>query len=287
MEMIIVTGLSGAGKTQAVHCLEDLGYYCVDNIPPMLIMDFMNLVGTARPGLSKVGFVVDIRGGEFLDSLRECLEELKKAEVDVKIMFLEASDQTLVRRYKESRRSHPLAPDGNIREGIRLEREKLSFARASADYVIDTSSLKTAQLYRHVTKLLQPGTEEERFIVTIESFGYKFGMPLEADWVLDARFLQNPFYVPSLKHLTGRNQKVRDYVMRSGECGRFAGRVAGQIIELMPSYVREGKYHLHVAIGCTGGRHRSVVTAEELAARLRETGIQVNLMHRELDHQVK
>lgn len=283
MELIIVTGLSGAGKTQAVHCLEDLGYYCVDNIPPGLIGEFIKLTAD-RPEISKIGFVVDIRGGEFLNGLKQALEDLKAGEMEVKVMFLEASDAALVRRYKETRRSHPLAPGGNIREGIRLEREKLSFARKMADYVIDTSSLKTAQLYRQVTQLLQPGGDEQSFIITVESFGYKFGMPLEADWVLDVRFLQNPFYVASLKHLTGRNKKVREYVMRSGECARFAGFAAGQIVELMPSYVREGKYHLHVAIGCTGGRHRSVVTAEELAARLRETGLRVNLMHRELDN---
>ncbi len=283
MELIIITGLSGAGKTQAVHCLEDLGYYCVDNIPPALISEFVR-IGVDRESLSRMGFVVDIRGGEFFDDLTDVLSQLKAAEINVRLMFLDASDQVLVRRYKETRRAHPLAPGGNIREGIRLEREKLAMARKMADFVIDTSSLKTAQLYRHITDLLQPeNSDDASFTITVESFGFKFGMPLEADWVLDARFLQNPFYVPSLKHLTGRNRKVRDYVMKSGECVRFAARIAGAVIELLPSYVREGKYHLHISIGCTGGRHRSVVAAEELASRLRENGLQVTIIHRELD----
>ena len=281
MELIIITGMSGAGKSQAIHCMEDLGYYCVDNMPPMLMDDFVTLAGNTSSDFEKVAFVIDIRGGQFFGDLKKSLEDLSLQGVEYKIMFLEASDPVLIRRYKETRRKHPLAPEGDIEEGIRAEREKLEELRKQASYIIDTSAIKAAGLNAAISKLLgnQP---DEKFSLMIESFGFKNGMPLEADWVLDARFLPNPFYVPSLKSFTGKNKKIKDYVLGTPMAKSFAGKVTGLILELIPSYIREGKYNLTVAIGCTGGRHRSVVMANEIARRLSESGRNVSVKHRDL-----
>jgi len=281
MELIIVTGMSGAGKSHAVHCMEDLGYYCVDNIPPKLMDDFVNLASNTGAGLEKVAFVVDIRGGEFFQDLKTGLDELKTQGVEYKIMFLEASNAALIRRYKETRRSHPLAKEGNITDGIEHERRMLSELRHLADYVIDTSDIKVAKLNSEIKRILNT-EDKDSFTLMVESFGFKNGMPDEADWVLDARFLPNPFYVPSLKNLTGKNKKIKEFVLTCPEAPKFAGRVTGLVLDLIPSYIREGKYHLSIAIGCTGGRHRSVVMAEEIARRLEENGRHCTVKHRDL-----
>ena len=281
MELIIVTGLSGAGKSHAVACMEDLGYYCVDNMPPQLMDDFVTLAGNTSSSFNKVAFVVDIRGGEFFGDLKASLDELKAQGVGYKIMYLEASDPVLVRRYKETRRSHPLAPDGDVLSGIAKEREKLKELKSQADYIIDTSDIKVAKLNSEIKRILNT-EDKDSFTLMIESFGYKNGMPEEADWVLDARFLPNPFYVPSLKNLTGKNKKIKDYVLGCPEATKFAGRVTGLILDLIQSYIREGKYHLTIAVGCTGGRHRSVVMAAEIARRLEENGRHCTVMHRDL-----
>lgn len=281
MELIIVTGMSGSGKTHAIHCMEDLGYYCIDNMPPQLMDDFVSLAGSDNNEFNKVAFMIDIRGGRLFNDLKQSLEDLHTQGVEYKIMFLEASDAALVRRFKETRRNHPLAPDGNIQKGIHEEREKLAALRSEADYVIDTSDIKVAKLNAEIKRILST-EDKDSFTLLIESFGYKNGMPDEADWVLDARFLPNPFYVPSLKNLTGKNKKIQEYVLSCPEAPKFAGRITGQILELIPSYIREGKYHLTVAVGCTGGRHRSVVLAAEIARRLEENGRHCTLKHRDL-----
>lgn len=281
MELIIVTGMSGAGKSNAIHCMEDLGYYCVDNMPPKLIDDFIALAKKTSDDFKKVAFVVDIRGGQFFDDLKESLELLKSQGIGYKIMFLEASDAVLIRRYKETRRAHPLAPDGNFEEGIRIEREKLDSLRKDANYIIDTSEIKVAELISEIKRLLD-NTKQDSFSIIVESFGFKNGMPLEADWVLDARFLPNPFYIPSLKNLTGKNKKIQDYVLNTPKANQFAGRVTGLVLDLIPSYIKEGKFHLTIAVGCTGGRHRSVVMATEIARRLEEAGRSVLVRHRDL-----
>ena len=279
MELIIVTGLSGAGKSHAVNCLEDIGYYCVDNMPPKLMNEFIRLAQD-RGEFSKVAFVTDIRGGQFFDELEESLADLDADGINYKIMFLEASTPEIVRRYKETRRAHPLAPDGNIQAGIEKERKKLAHVREMASFVIDTTDFNTARLNSAIKNLL--GAEDkDSFSLTVMSFGFKNGMPQEADWVFDVRFLPNPFYVPRLKVLTGRNNKVKDYVLASDEAVKFAGRITGLVLDLIPSYIREGKYHLTIAIGCTGGRHRSVVMAEEIARRLIENGRRPVVMHRD------
>ena len=279
MDLIIVTGLSGAGKSQAVHCLEDLGYYCVDNMPPRLMKTFIKLAED-KGTFGKAAFVMDIRGGQFFDDLDDGLQELDESGIPYRMIFLEASTEVILRRYKETRRAHPMAPDGDIRAGIEREREKLEMFRKMADTVIDTSSLKTAELHKVLKRVL--GVEEvDSFTLNVMSFGFKNGVPQEADWVLDVRFLPNPFYVPSLKDLTGRNKKVRDYVLSSPEAEKFAGRVTGLVMDLIPSYIREGKYSLTIAVGCTGGRHRSVVMAKEIARRLEENGRHAMVKHRD------
>ncbi len=281
MEVIIITGLSGAGKSQAVNCMEDLGYYCIDNMPPRLIREFISLVESGTSGIDKAAFVVDIRQGSFFEDLKEALENLKKSGTDYRILFLEASDRVLLRRYKETRRSHPMDKT-SIQKGIQSEREKLAEIRKQASFIIDTSNFKTADLNAEIKQRLNPGEREENFTITVESFGFKHGVPQEADWVLDARFLPNPFYLNSLKKLTGNNRKVRDYVMKSPLAQDFVGRIVGLAVDTIPGYIKEGKYSLVIAIGCTGGQHRSVACANEIADHFRELGKHVVVIHRDL-----
>ena len=281
MEVIIITGLSGAGKSQAVNCMEDLGYYCIDNMPPRLIGEFLSLAETGTSGIDKAAFVVDIRQRNFFEDLKECLETFDRQGTDYKIMFLEASDAVLLRRYKETRRSHPM-DRSDIKKGIQTEREKLSAIREKASIIIDTSNYKTADLNAAIVRQLNPEDREESFSITIESFGFKHGVPAEADWVLDARFLPNPFYLASLKKLTGNNRKVREYVMKSVLARDFVGRVVGLALDTIPGYIQEGKYSLVIAIGCTGGQHRSVALVNELADHFEELGKQVVVLHRDL-----
>ena len=284
MELLMVTGLSGAGKSQVVNCLEDIGYYCVDNIPPRLMMDFISLAAKSGGQPEKAAFVVDVRGGLFFDELRGCLQEMEQSDIPIRILFIEASDSVLLRRYKETRRSHPLEKNGDVIRAIREEREKLSFVREHADIIIDSSSYKAADLYEEVKRLLLSEEERSSFSVTVQSFGYKYGVPQEADWVVDVRFLPNPFYVASLKKLTGKIKKVRDYVLRFEGSASFLEQISSAIVSLAPEYEKQGKYHLHLAVGCTGGRHRSVVIASELADILWEKGLRVNQTHRELEN---
>ncbi|MDD2216214.1 MAG: RNase adapter RapZ [Eubacteriales bacterium] len=281
MEFIIVTGLSGAGKTQAINCMEDIGYYCIDNMPPALIQNFIHLTVQGKMKISKAAFVMDIRGGEFFDDLISGLEFLDKADMSYKILFLEASDEVLIRRYKETRRTHPLSHWGAISEGITVERERLSEIRKKADYIIDTSNMKAAQLSEEIRNLLF-SSNATGFTITIQSFGYKKGIPLDADMVFDMRFIPNPFYLASLKKLTGNNKKVQQYVMRFPESQSFVKQIHGLINELIPSYIREGKSQLVLAFGCTGGQHRSVTMANVFKKLLKDDGWRVLTIHRDL-----
>lgn len=281
MKAIIVTGLSGAGKTQAVDCLEDMGYYCVDNMPPALIKSFIDLAGNGK-GIDKAAFVIDVRGGKLFDDLKESLEEMKKDEMDFKILYLEASDDTLLRRYNETRRSHPLSEGGPVETGLRREREMLEEVRKQADYVIDTSNMKTAQLWMEIKHLLTSEETSDTFIINIMSFGYKRGTPMAADMVFDMRFIPNPYYVKSLRPLTGNNAKVSKYVLKHKVTNDFIEKAMDMIDMLIPFYIKEGKYSLNVCIGCTGGHHRSVAVANELHRRLRGSGRRTTLEHRDL-----
>ena len=281
MEAIIVTGLSGAGKTQAIDCLEDMGYYCIDNMPPGLIKSFIDLTAGGK-GIDKAAFVIDVRGGRLFDDLKESLDELSKDEIDYKILYLEATDRTLIKRYNETRRIHPLSEGGSVEAGLKKEREMLSELRKRADFIIDTSNMKSAQLWAEIKHLLTLEENQKTFMINVRSFGYKKGTPMSANLVFDMRFIPNPYYVKSLRLLTGNNAKVSKYVLKHQVTQEFLERALEMIELLIPFYMREGKYSLNIAIGCTGGQHRSVAVANELNKRLQEMGRRTTLEHREL-----
>jgi len=232
--------------------------------------------------IQKAAFVVDIRGGEFFGDLKTVLEEMRNSGTEYQLLFLEASDEVLVRRYKETRRTHPLSKTGSIREGIEAERKKLAHIRKEATYVIDTSNMKAAHLNRELKAVLMGEESQENFTITVESFGFKHGMPPEADWVFDVRFIPNPYYLASMKKLTGNSKKVQDYVLKFPESQAFVKQVHSLINELIPHYIREGKYNLVLAFGCTGGQHRSVTMANKFAELFQEEGKRVVLIHRNL-----
>lgn len=283
MEVVIITGLSGAGKTKAADWFEDKGYYCIDNMPPALIKNFIDLAMTGKRKIQKAAFVVDIRGGQFFGDLKEVVTALTDdINVDFKILFIEASDEALIRRYNESRRSHPLSDSVITRSTIEAERERLAELRSLANYVIDTSSLKVAEMNSELDKLFESKTKKDTFVINFMSFGYKHGMPTEADWVIDVRFIPNPYYVSSLKRLTGNNKKVAQYVMKQDVTKEFVNRIQEIITRLVPCYVKEGKCSLTVAFGCTGGQHRSVTLANEFYKIFTSQGWRVTLEHREL-----
>jgi len=282
MESVIVTGLSGAGKSQVMECLEDQGYYCIDNMPPALIKNFVDLSMAEKNNIEKAAFVVDIRGGEFFDDLQEALHDLDENGMEYKVIFLEASDEVLVRRYKETRRVHPLTKKTVTVQDIEKERDILSSVRNNADFVIDTSNMKTAKLKQELLNIFSSGELEETFVVNIMSFGFKNGIPITADMVFDMRFIPNPYYIPSLKRSTGNSKKVRKYVMRHLESRTFIKNLDRLINNIIPCYMREGKYNLNIAFGCTGGQHRSVAMANEFADLFSLQGKQVTLEHRDI-----
>ena len=283
MEVVIITGLSGAGKTKAADWFEDKGYYCIDNMPPALIKNFIDLTLTGSKKVKKAAFVVDVRGGQFFGDLKASINGLEgDPNVDFKIWFVEASDETLIRRYNETRRIHPLSTAAITKEVIEEERSQLAELRSHASYIIDTSSLKVAEFNAELNKLFTEEGDKSSFVLNIMSFGYKHGIPIEADWVLDVRFIPNPYYVPSLKHLTGNNKKVSQYVLRQDISKEFVNRIQELIKRLIPCYIKEGKYSLTVAFGCTGGHHRSVAIANEMHRIFTEEGRRVTLEHRDL-----
>lgn len=283
MEVVMITGLSGAGKTKAADWFEDKGYYCIDNMPPALIKNFIDLAMTGKRKIQKAAFVVDIRGGQFFGDLKETIISLEDdINIDFKILFIEASDEALIRRFNEARRTHPLAASLMTREAIQIEREELAELRSHANYVIDTSSLKVAEMNSELDKLFGSKTKKASFVLNLMSFGYKHGMPAEADWVVDVRFIPNPYYVSSLKKLTGNNKKVAQYVMKQDITKEFVNRFHEIIARLLPCYVKEGKYSLTIAFGCTGGQHRSVALANEFYKIFTAEGWRVTLEHREL-----
>lgn len=281
--LLIVTGMSGAGKTQAVQSLEDLGYFCVDNLPPALITKFAELVSQSAGKVEKVALVVDIRGGEFFHQAIEVLNDLTKQGYWYEILFLEASDETLVRRYKESRRRHPLDTQGEVLQVIRQERELLREIRGRATKIIDTSKVTDSQLREQI--ITQFGGDREntkQLLITVISFGYKYGIPLDSDLVIDVRFLPNPHYIPELRCLTGNDEPVQRHVLSKDVTKEFMAKFTDFVQFLIPHYQNEGKATLMIAIGCTGGMHRSVTLANRLGDILNEKGYRVNVRHRDI-----
>lgn len=277
----LITGLSGAGRSEVARSLEDLGYFVVDNLPPALLPKMAEL--TTRPGSpTRVAIVVDARGGVYFSELSEALKELRALERDAKIVFLEASDEDLVQRYEATRRRHPLAPADRVVEGIRKERQILAQLRGDADLVIDTSGLTPQELRDRVRDAFAAGPPEAGLQVSIVSFGFKYGSPRDADLVFDVRFLPNPHWVPDLRPFPGTEPAVREYVRNSELYAPFIDRVEALLDLTLPGYVAEGKSYLTIAIGCTGGHHRSVVVAEELGAWIGARGLPTSVVHRDI-----
>lgn len=284
MEIIIVTGLSGAGKSQAAKFIEDAGYYCIDNMPPGLMGDFINLCINGSEELRRIALIMDVRGGEFFSDMESSLEEVRAMDYHLKILFFEASDEVLIRRYKETRREHPLSKGDSIAEGIARERDKLSSIRALADHIVDTGSLRTTELRAIIGKIISADRETavHELTIVLTSFGFKTGIPLDADYVFDVRFIPNPFYLASMKRLTGNSKKVRDYVMKWPEAQEFVQKTYDLLGSLIPYHIREGKSSLMIAIGCTGGQHRSVTVTNRLHELFAADGRSVVIKHREL-----
>lgn len=282
MKFLIITGMSGAGKSQAAKCMEDFGYYCVDNLPPILIPKFAELCNQTQGGIDKVALVIDIRGGLFFHDLFSSLEELEKIGVKYEILFLDALDEALMKRFKETRRNHPLAGTKGIGEGIKKEREYLEKLKTIAKNIIDTTKLSPGLLKEELRNIYLDGNEMNNLMISISSFGFKYGIPMDSDLVFDVRFLPNPFYVQELKELTGNENVVREFVMNSPVSVEFSVKLIDMVSYLIPHYVKEGKNQLVISVGCTGGKHRSVTIAHLLYSALKEKGHRVILTHRDL-----
>lgn len=279
---MIVTGLSGAGKTLAIRYMEDMGFFCVDNLPPKLIPKFAELCYQSSGKIDKIAIVVDIRGGGFFDDLFECLYNLKELGYDYEILFLDAADNVLIKRYKESRRMHPLVKEGRIIQGINMERERLKSVKEKATYVIDTSYMQPKQLKETLLNLFGDSQASQSMVISVVSFGYKNGILVDADLVFDVRFLPNPFYIDELKNQTGKDPDVRKYVFSFSETQIFLNKLEDMLDFLIPYYIKEGKSQLVIGIGCTGGKHRSVAIADFIYEMLRSKGHRVDVSHRDI-----
>ncbi len=286
VELVVITGHSGAGKSEAIAAFEDGGYFCVDNLPPRMIEALGELFRHEGSGVEHAAVVTDVRGGGYFEDLQAVIEELEEAGgLDLKVLFLEADEETLLHRYKETRRRHPLARSGRIVDGIREEHARLAPLRERADVVIDTTGLTGAALRRRIaTELIGLDTEENQLALTILTFGFKNGPPSDADLTLDVRFLPNPHYDDELRPLTGRDQAVKEYVESGTQAGEFYGRLMPLLQFLLPAYVAEGKQHLTIAVGCTGGRHRSITVADKIAGELEgRDDVKLRVIHRDVE----
>jgi UPF0042 nucleotide-binding protein len=282
LQFVIVTGLSGAGKTLALDVFEDAGYFSVDNLPPQLVPTLVDLFRREGSKVERVAVVCDARGGEYFGEVEHMLGQLHDRAVTFSLVFLEASDEALVRRFEETRRRHPLAADGSVIDAIRTERRILAPLRESANLIIDTAEMSIRDLRGRITaEIIQQGRQGQ-LVCSFVSFGFKYGIPIDADMLLDVRFLPNPFYDPALRPLTGLDAPVRDYVMGSAGIAEFLARLKPLLDFLLPQYAAEGKAHLTIGVGCTGGRHRSVTIAQHLADHYRQQGIAVVVRHRDI-----
>ncbi len=280
IEFLIITGLSGAGKTQAMHTLEDLGFFCVDNLPPALIPKFAEIIKESLGRIRRVALVIDARGGEFFDTLGSALADLEASGIRYQIVFLDASDEILVRRFEETRRKHPLGD--SILDGIRVERQRLQPLKEQADKIIDTSRLTATELKHELADTFLATDGRRALTVTITTFGYKYGIPIDADLVFDVRFLPNPYYVEGFRALPGNSPEVRAFVLGFEQTVEFQRRLHELLAYLLPQFTAEGKSHLTIAVGCTGGKHRSVVIGDDLARFLSEKGYAVRVKHRDV-----
>lgn len=285
MKFIIVTGLSGAGKSEAMNALEDIGFYCVDNLPPTLISKFAEICYQSKGAIEKIALGIDIRGRSFFNDLNESLEMLEKFGYEYEILFLDCSDNILVKRYKMTRRNHPLASNTDIVEGIKKERKILEELKRRSNNIINTSNMKPRDLKEEINKSYTSGDTKSNLIISVTSFGFKHGIPMDADLVFDVRFLPNPYYIEELREKTGEEEIVREYVMKSEISIQFFEKLVDMIKFLIPQYIKEGKNHLVIAIGCTGGRHRSVTISNLLYDFLKEKNYSVLKKHR--DHTLR
>ena len=284
MKFVIVTGMSGAGKSTALKMLEDMGYFCVDNLPVPLISKMAELFIVPGGEMNKAALGVDIRSGQNFDELEQVLSEMDESGFKYQILYLESSDNVLIKRYKETRRFHPLSgSDGRVDEGLKMERKMISFLRDKADYLVDTSHMLTRELKKELEKIFVQGKEFRNIYVTVLSFGFKYGIPADADLVFDVRFLPNPYYIEELRSLSGNDQEVREYVMDNAKAEAFLGKLIDMVEFLIPNYITEGKTQLVIGIGCTGGKHRSVTLANELYESLEEKGqYGIRIEHRDI-----
>ena len=283
MRIVVVTGMSGAGMSTALKVLEDAGYYCVDNLPVELVLKFLELAVNNSRNISNIAMCVDVRVGENFGEFATVLSAMDKMGYEYDILFLEAEDEVLVKRYKETRRNHPLAGEHRIMEGILQEREEIAFLKEKADYIIDTSTLLTRELKQELEKIFVEDENFNNLMVTVLSFGFKYGIPVDADLVFDVRFLPNPYYFDEMRPLTGNDALVHDYVMGFKEAEEFLAKLTDMINFLIPNYILEGKNRLVIGIGCTGGKHRSVTIANELFSRLEGNNFGVKVEHRDIE----
>ena len=282
LRIVIVTGMSGSGKSTALRALEDVGFFCVDNLPVALLPKFLEIQTDAASEISKVALVMDLRERYFLERYAEIFSSLKAQGHRIEILFLDAGDEALLRRFRETRRAHPLCERGTVMEGIALEREKLKALREMADKVVDTSSFNVHQLKEVIQRHFTASASERRLVINLMSFGYRYGLPPEADLVMDVRFLPNPYFIEELKNLNGEDEKIEDYVMGWQESRTFLRQLLDMMEFLIPLYEKEGKSSLNVALGCTGGKHRSVVMAKQLARYFAGKNYLMNLTHRDI-----
>ena len=283
MRFVVVTGMSGGGKSTALKMLEDAGFYCVDNLPISLVEKFVELISMPNSEISKVALGLDVRSDQSFEDATRILGQLKQTGCSFEILFMEADEKALIKRYKETRRVHPLEPDGRVEDGVHKEQKILENVRRLADYVIDTTHLLTRELKEELDRIFVQNEEYNSLMITIMSFGFKHGIPVDADLVFDVRFLPNPFYIDQLKEKTGNDKEVQDYVMGFEEAGIFMEKLVEMVNFLVPNYVKEGKYSLVIGIGCTGGKHRSVTLAAELYKRMKDQGnYGIKLYHRDV-----
>lgn len=279
MEAVIITGMSGAGKTLALNHFEDMGYYCMENLPPKFIVDFVELINNSTKSIEKLAIVIDVRA-RFFEDLSETIQNLKKMDCELKVLFLDASNRTLINRYKELRRPHPVNPNGALSDSIELEREMLSEIKDNSDIIIDTTRLSASSFKNKLNTLFFNGNKKD-LVINIESFGFKNGILVEADLVFDVRFLPNPYYIEELKELNGKDDEIQNYVMSFDDSKIFLNKVVDLLEFLIPKYKAEGKNMLTIGVGCTGGKHRSVCLAEKIYSELKKEHSNVNISHRD------